>query len=131
MVNTLIRTNAILLFKKIFEPVRSARIVAQLLLVLSLLYGLVVFLEVFLICRPMAVDWNAHVDGTCGDQILSYLVLEVLSLLFDLTIAAVSIPYLWALRMPLAKKVFTQIILSIGALQVILSPRIRNELISG
>ena len=73
----------------------------------------------------MAVDWNAHVDGTCGDQVLSYLVLEVLSLLLDLTIAAVSIPYLWALHMPLAKKFLTQIILSIGALQVILCPGIR------
>ncbi len=108
-----------------FEPARSARIVAQLLLGLSILYGLVVFLEVFLICRPMAVDWNAHVDGTCGDQVLSYLVLEVFSLLFDLTIAAVSIPYLWGLQMPLAKKVLPQIILSIGALQVILSPGTR------
>ena len=120
--NTLIRTSAILFFKKVFESRRSASIIAQSLLVMSILYGLVVFLEVFLICRPMAVDWNAHVDGTCGDQIVSYLVLEVLGLLFDLTIAAVSIPYLWALQMPLAKKCLTQLMFSIGALQVLLSP---------
>lgn len=92
------------------------------LIVLSVLYGLVVFSEVFLICRPMAVDWNAHVDGSCSDQIVSYLVLEVLGLLLDLTIAAVSIPYLWALQMALAKKFLTQLMFSIGALQVILSP---------
>ena len=117
MVNTLIRISAILFVKKAFGNIRrSASIISLFLIVLSVLYGLVVFLEVFLICRPMAVDWNAHVDGTCGNQALSFLVLEVLSLLFDLTIAAVSIPYLWALQMPLAKKVFTQIILSIGAL---------------
>ena len=73
----------------------------------------------------MAVDWNAHVDGVCGDQIVSYLVLEVLGLLFDLTIAAVSIPYLWALQIALAKKVLIQITFSVGALQVIFSPGIR------
>ena len=73
----------------------------------------------------MAVDWNAHIGGTCDDQIVSYLVLEVLGLIFDLTIAAVSIPYIWALRVALATKVLTQIMFSIGALQVILSPGIR------
>lgn len=122
--NTLIRMSAILFIKKVFT-FRSARIIAQFLLVLAILYGLVVFLEVFLICRPMAVDWNAHIGGTCGDQIVSYLVLEVLGLIFDLTIAAVSIPYIWALRVALATKVLTQIMFSIGALQVILSPGIR------
>ena len=70
----------------------------------------------------MAVDWNAHVDGTCSDQIVSYLVLEILGLLLDFTIAAVSIPYLWALQMALVKKCLTQFMFSIGALQVILSP---------
>ena len=99
--------------------------ISLVLIVLSVLYGLVVFLEAFLICRPMAVDWNAHVDGTCGDQIVSYLVLEVLGLLLDFTIAAVSIPYLWALQMALAKKCLTQLMFSIGALQVILSPGLR------
>ena len=116
MVNTLIRTSAIWLFKKIFEAVRSASIIAQLLLILSVLYGLVVFLEVFLICRPMAVDWNAHIDGVCGDQIVSYLVLEVLGLLFDFTVAVVSIPYIRALHMTSARKVPIQIVFSIGAL---------------
>ncbi len=121
MVNTLIRLSAILFIKKFLGSRRSARLIAQLLLVLSILYGLVVFLEVFLICRPMAVDWNAHVDGSCGDQIVSYLVLEVLGLLLDFTIAAISIPYIWALQMPRAKKVAVQILLSIGVLQVMLS----------
>lgn len=84
--------NATLLFLKSFGSLPNARRLAHLLLVLSLVYGLVVFLEVFLICRPMAVDWNTHVNGTCGNQIISYLVLEVCGLLLDFTIAAVSIP---------------------------------------
>ena len=124
VVNTLVRTSAILSFKRVFQSVKSASRIAQFLLVLSILYGLVVFLEVFLICRPMAVDWDAHVDGTCGDQIISYLVLEVLGLLFDTIIAAVSIPYIWKLQMPRARKALIQIVFSIGVLQVILSPGI-------
>ena len=125
MVNTLIRISAILFVKKIFGIERSASMISLFLIVLSVLYGLVVFFEVFLICRPMAVDWNAHVDGTCSDQIVSYLVLEVLGLLLDFTIAAVPIPYLWALQMALAKKFFAHLMFSIGALQVVLSAGLR------
>lgn len=120
--NTLIRTSAILLFKKIFGHSKSARAIAHLLLVLSILYGLVVFLEVFLICRPMAVDWNTHINGTCGNQIISYLILEGFGLLFDLTIAGVSIPYMWRLPMARAKKIQIQTVFSISALQVIHFP---------
>ena len=123
MVNALIRTSAILLFKKTFGSViGSAGLIAHLLLVSSILYGLVVFLEVFLICRPMAVDWNTRVNGTCGNQIVSYLVLEVFGLLFDFTIAAVTIPYIWRLPMARASQIKIQTVFSISALQVMHFP---------
>lgn len=70
----------------------------------------------------MAVDWDAHVRGTCGNQIVSYLVLEVLGLLLDFTIAAMSIPYIWALKVSRTKKMSIQIVFSIGILQVGPSP---------
>ena len=35
----------------------------------------------------MAVDWNAHVHGTCDDQVLYYLVLEVLGLVQNVAIS--------------------------------------------
>ncbi len=92
------------------------RTIVRSLMVLSILYGLVVFLEVFLICHPMAVDWNAHVGGTCGDQIISYLVLEILGLLIDFTISVVPIPYIWRLHIPWRRKVSIAALFSIGAL---------------
>ena len=86
------------------------------LLVLSILYGLVVFLEAFLICRPMAVDWNARIYGTCGDQIVSYLVLEVLGLFIDFTILVVPLPCIWRLHIHWPRKVSIAAMFSIGAL---------------
>lgn len=86
------------------------------LLVLSLLYGVAVFLELFLICHPMAVDWNAHVGGTCANQVVSYLVLEVFGLLLDFTILVLPLPCIWTLRRTLAKKLRFIIVLSIGVL---------------
>ena len=116
MVNTLLRLSAILYIKRIFGVVREMGWKIPLLLVLTVLYGLVVFLEIFLICRPMAVDWNAHIDGTCGDQVVSYLVLEVFGLLLDLTILAVPIPLIWRLDLKFARKMLIIIFFSIGFL---------------
>ena len=116
LVNTFIRMSAILFIGRVFGRARGMLLIIRLLLVLSILYGLVVFLEVFLICRPMAVDWNVHVDGTCGDQVLSYLVLEVLGLVLDFAILTVPIPYIWRLQMKLTRKLSTATMFSIGAL---------------
>ena len=116
MVTTLIRMSAIIFLHKIFEFNKVKERIIRLLLVLSILYGLVVFLEAFLICRPMAVDWNAHVDGTCGNQIVSYLVLELLGLLLDF--GTIAMPSLWILNLSMrrARKVAVISILSIGIL---------------
>lgn len=97
--------SAILFVETLFGPMKWVRWIARSLLLLSVLYGIVVILEAFLICRPMAVDWNAHVAGTCGDQIVSYLVLEVLGLLLDLAILLLPILPVWRLQLPFAKKV--------------------------
>ena len=64
----------------------------------------------------MAVDWNAFVDGTCGNQIVSYLVLEILGLLLDFTILAVPIPIIWALQMMMPQKLPILIVFSVGVL---------------
>ena len=64
----------------------------------------------------MAVDWNAFVDGTCGNQVLSYLVLEVVGLLLDFTILAVPIPIIWSLEMTVPKKLPILIVFSVGVL---------------
>lgn len=128
VVNTLVRISAILLLMRIFGINRIFRWIARSLLVVSILYGVVVFLEVFLICRPMAVDWNASVDGKCGNQILAYLVLEVFGLLLDFTILVLPIPVVWGLKMKWKTKIYSTIIFSIGVLSVLPDPRFSMDI---
>lgn len=108
--------SAVSSIQKIFGHLKRIQSIAPWLLVSSILYGLVVLLEVFLICRPMAVDWNAAVAGSCADQIVSYLVLEILGLLLDSIILVVPIPCIWRLQMRRARKLSLSIIFSIGVL---------------
>lgn len=117
------RMSAILFLYRLFSPSRVFRCIARSLFGVSILYGMVVFLEIFLICRPMAVDWNASVDGKCGNQILAYLVLEVFGFLLDFAIFVVPIELIW--RSPLGwvmkrSMIFT---FSIGVLSVLPDPR--------
>ena len=117
MINTLVRISAILLIKKI--PVVGVvwmRRTTNSLLIIAIFYGLVVFLETFVICRPMAMDWNAHINGTCGNQVVSYVVLEVLGLLLDFVILVLPLPILWRLQMPSRTKTIATIMLSLGFL---------------
>ena len=116
MVNTLVRISAILLIMNVFGVRKWMRRTIRLFLVIAILFGLVVVLETFLICRPLAVDWNAHIDGTCGDQVVSYLVLEVLGLCLDFTILVLPLPWIWKLRTSLRRKMSIAIVFSIGFL---------------
>ena len=115
MVNNFIRISAIILSKKIFS-IETLRWIWRLLLILSVLYGLVIILEIFLICRPMAVDWNASINGKCGNQIASYVVLEILGLLLDFIIIMTPILMIWLLCMDRALRFKISIIFSIGIL---------------
>ena len=114
--------SAILYIDRLFGVLTIVKWITRSVLVLSILYGLVVILEVFLICRPLAVDWNPHVDGKCGDQIVSYLVLEILGLLIDLTILVTPLPAIARLKMDWRRKMSIAAVFSIGALSVLFSP---------
>ena len=105
-----------LVIAKLFGVSRKMRCIIQLLLVLCILYGLVVVLEVFLICRPMSVNWDTDVEGSCGDQVVSYLVLELLGLLLDIAIIVVPLPGIWRLQTGWTIKVSITVIFSIGVL---------------
>lgn len=115
LVNTFVRVSSVLLLKAVFGPLRIMWVLTT-LLVLSILYGLAVLLEVFLICRPMAANWNTNVDGTCGNQIASYLVLEAIGLLLDFAILVVPSPAIWRLNMSWRRKVGVTVVFSIGVL---------------
>ena len=92
------------------------QLATKLLMVTVILYGLIVLLETFLICRPLAVDWNAHTRGTCGDQVVSYVVLEVLGLFLDFAILVVPLPSIWKLQISVRRRMLIAIDFSIGFL---------------
>lgn len=72
--------------------------VARILILQSVSYGLVFMLNILLICRPTAAGWDVNMTGTCGNQIISYILLDTIGLLTDVAILATPLRSIWRLN---------------------------------
>jgi hypothetical protein len=68
----------------------------------------------FLICRPIARNWDLSLPGTCGSQPNFYFSMGVINLITDAAIIILPIPYLLRLRLAMRKKILAIAMLSIG-----------------
>lgn len=79
-------------------------------------YGFAILLDIFLICRLVEAAWDTSIHGECGNQVLSYLLLEVFGLLIDLAILAMPPFLIYELDIPWKMKASVSGMLSIGVL---------------
>ena len=122
LVNTLIRVTAVLLITRLFCLFNGLLIYSAYgLIMMSILHGLAILFNVLLICRPLASAWNNSIEGSCGNQVLSFVLIESVGAFIDLAILAP--PPLLICRMPMGWK--TKLLyssqLSVGALFVFLA----------
>ena len=85
IVNALFRLAASLFLHRLF-PLGACRISTSILAIVSTLHGLATFLEVFLICHPISAGWDLSMTGDCGNQVSSFLILEIIGLLIDVVL---------------------------------------------
>ena len=119
LVNTLVRIIAIILIDRFLGRLlytTSSRFISRGLIALTILYGLAVVLDVFLICRPMAAARDNSVDGRCGNQIASYVALESIGALIDIPILATPPPMICMLPIAWQKKLCYSSQLSVGGM---------------
>lgn len=65
-------------------------------------HGIGSVLEVLLIFRPLAAQWDPNITGACGNQTASFMAIEILGLALDVIILGQPIPML--LRLHINKK---------------------------
>jgi hypothetical protein len=86
------------------------------LLCLCGVHGMVSILEICLICRPLAAQWDPNTGGACGNQIASFVTIEVLGLALDVAILVLPIKVLFGLNMALKRKLGLVMIFSSGVM---------------
>ena len=116
LVNGLMRFVAIMTIVAIFGSVEWIRYTSLGLSIMVGLHSLATVLTTLLICRPVAAAWDSDVSGECGDQVVTYVVLESVGALTDLIILILPIPAIWKTHLPRQQKLVVSILLSVGVL---------------
>lgn len=80
------------------------------------MHGIASVLEVCLICRPLATQWDSNIKGLCGNQTASFIAVEVSGLVLDLAILVSPLPTVYSLMISRARKATIILLLDAGAL---------------
>ncbi|ORY15933.1 hypothetical protein BCR34DRAFT_584646 [Clohesyomyces aquaticus] len=99
---------------RIFKAVQWARYAFVCLSSACAIHGAVAVWELSLICRPLGKQWDPNAEGSCGNQIVSYVVLESCGIFLDLLILSLPIPLTLRLNLSLVNKLWVIFVLDIG-----------------
>ncbi|KAJ1715002.1 hypothetical protein AFGD_004086 [Aspergillus flavus] len=98
-----IKISILLLYRRIFS-VRNFRIASLITGGLVVSWCLAVFITVLLQCRPIALNWNKTLEGTCIDPKQFFFGNAISNLLIDVVILALPIPMVLQLQLRLSQK---------------------------
>lgn len=77
-----------------------------------------VVLETFLLCRPLAYNWDTTIDGVCGNRQAVYVGAAVSNMITDFLVIFLPVPFVWKLRLPMASRIALMGIFCLGILCV-------------
>lgn len=107
-----------LFYMRIFGSKQSFRIGVFVTMTIVWMWSASVILETFLLCRPLAYNWDTTIDGSCGERNATYVVAGTLNLITDLMVMVLPLPHIWKLQLNVAKKVALLSVFCIGLLYV-------------
>ncbi|KAL3711675.1 hypothetical protein TMatcc_000366 [Talaromyces marneffei ATCC 18224] len=110
-----------LFYFRIFSAKQSFRISVFVTMVIVWAWSVSVILETFLLCRPLAYNWDITIPGTCGDRNATYVVAGTLNLITDLIVMALPVPHIWKLQLNVAKKLALSCLFCLGLFTSIIS----------
>jgi hypothetical protein len=111
----------LLLYRRIFS-VPKFQLASLLTGILVLSWCLSVFITVLLQCRPIALNWNKQLSGTCINPKPFFFGNAISNLIIDAVILALPIPMVLQLQLRLSQKLSILGIFLLGGLYVYISP---------
>ncbi len=87
---------------------------AYVLIALSAAYLVAILTTFAAICIPFEANWGHVPGGHCGNEFLPYVLSGVFNLLLDISIIILPMPQLWALQLPVSKKVALSAVFGTG-----------------
>lgn len=93
-----IKLSILLFYLRVFVN-RGLRMATVAAIIFVSVWSIGNFLQVFLICRPFAKTFTPGMDGTCGDQVASFIAIGCFNIITDVIILTLPLPTVWALKM--------------------------------
>jgi hypothetical protein len=104
----------LLFFLRIFIT-KPFRLAAWVGMAISVMWGMSVILEGFLLCRPLAFNWDQTIPGgVCGDRNAAFVAAGASNMITDVGIMILPLPFVWSLQMSSSNKVALSTVFFLG-----------------
>jgi hypothetical protein len=84
------------------------------MMIVTALFWLGMVLTVFMICCPLAMNWDRTLDGHCGSTFGEEIGAAVVNMTIDGVVALLPVPVLWQLKLPVYKKLTVGCMFGLG-----------------
>ncbi|KAI0486179.1 hypothetical protein F4859DRAFT_469347 [Xylaria cf. heliscus] len=119
--NTFVKLSILSLYQILFPPKIFIRVCRGMML-LTAAYWTMVFLESFILCKPVQYTWDKSIpNGTCYNERIAYLVAAIVNLIIDAIIVVLPMPLLFRLQLTLPKRLGVVAMFSLGGLICVIS----------
>lgn len=113
----MVKFSILLFYVRLFGTVASFVLYVRVAMAIIFCWMVSVVLETFLLCRPLAFNWDTTVPGgVCGDRNAAYIVAGALNVGTDLLVMLLPMPNIWKLQMPVSQRVGLVGVFGIGFL---------------
>ncbi|KAJ5963706.1 uncharacterized protein N7479_003582 [Penicillium vulpinum] len=111
----LVKTSMMTLYHKLFGIKANMQVAIYVTGAIVWAWALSIILESFLICHPVAFNWNPTLPGGgCGNRNAAFVIAGVLNMVTDFMVMALPIPYIWKLQLRIGRKIGLLVAFSIG-----------------
>jgi hypothetical protein len=124
----LIKTSLVVFYIRIFGNAPNFRLSAYIAIGVLVAWAISVVLETFLLCRPLAFNWDTTIKGVCGNRNTVYVSAGALNVVTDFMVMLLPIPHIIKLQLAVKKKLGLVFMFSIGILYANLLPFPQNHI---
>ncbi|KAJ4417303.1 hypothetical protein N0V82_006247 [Gnomoniopsis sp. IMI 355080] len=115
-----IKWSMLFMLKRIFA-VRYFRIITWIIIALQAGWLVMTVLIGFLICRPLAKNWDPTAQGVCGNRIAGYTAVSVINVLVDCLMLILPLPMIFRLQVKPSHRWALLGIFGIGVITIVFS----------
>ena len=116
LANCSVKLSILCFYIRIFGTDRNICKLVIIFGVIVILWALHIVLETFLICRPLAMNWDATVKGHCGNRNVMFVFAGASNMVTDLMVLLLPVRTIWHLNMPMLRRLGVISIFCLGTL---------------